>query len=78
MRAPHDLLAACGHAAYKLLARLSSTPNTEHRSSPRIEHRSSFLRSAWERTSSTLCVVWNGRGASEAAVPTQSVGTRVP
>ena len=45
--------------------------------SDRLHRASSFLRSAWERTSSTLCVVWNGRGASEAAVPTQSVGTRI-
>ena len=37
---------------------------------------SSFLRSAWERRSLTLCVAWNGRGASEIPVPTQSVGTR--
>ena len=38
----------------------------------------SFLRSAWERTSSTLCVVWNGRGASEAAVPNCRRGVHTP
>ena len=45
--------------------------------SDKLHRTYSFLRSAWERTSSTLCVVRNGRGASEAAVPTQSVGTRI-